>query len=459
MPLQTDAELHLVMYPWLAFGHISPFVQLARKLAALPGIRTTFITTSGNVPRVTELLSGSPNVSIHPLRLPHVEGLPPGIENTAEATPATAELLKVAVDLTQPDVATLLARLRPHAILYDCCQQWMPSIARPLGVKALAFSVFSLVSGAYITVPSRRSCSSELHLPPPGFPTTSSITSIPKYQAKDISYVFKSFNGMPCVYDRHVSGHEASDGIIFKSCMEMEGPYINYVESQFKKPVLLAGPVVPEPPKGKLETHWEEWLESFPENSNSVIFCSFGSETFLSDEGIKELLLGLEMVGMPFIAVINLRKGDESPEEVLKKKVPEGFEERVKGRGIVRTGWVQQQHILQHKKVGCYFCHAGLSSVVEGIVNECRLVMLPQFGDQFFNAALFAGDLGVGVEVERDGEDGSFTREGVRDAVMKVMGDEKVKEKQKELREFLLDKEVQGKFMVTFVEKLREMVV
>ena len=39
-----------------------------------------------------------------------------------------------------------------------------------------------------------------------------------------------------------------SDAISFKSCKEMEEPYRDYVERQFKKPVFLEGPIVREPP-------------------------------------------------------------------------------------------------------------------------------------------------------------------------------------------------------------------
>ncbi|KAH7683050.1 UDP-glucuronosyl/UDP-glucosyltransferase protein [Dioscorea alata] len=379
-----EAELHLVMYPWLAFGHIIPFIHLARKLSAQPGMSITFLTTAGNLPRITDLLSDSPTVSVHSIQLPHVDGLPPGIETTADGTPAMAELLKRAVDLTQPQVTELLTLLRPHAIIYEFSHQWVPSIARPLGVKAINFSVFSSISMAYLVVPSRRSCSGDMSKTPPGFPAESSISSVPNYQANDFAYIFKSFDGMPSVYDRFVSCIDTSDAIIIKSCVEMEGPYINYLESEYKKPVLLAGPTVPEPAIGDLESHWEEWLERFPEDS-SVILCSFGSETFLSDDSIKELLLGLEMTGLPFTAVLNFPKSSghedcncaHSHEEMLKQKLPEGFEERVKGRGIVHTGWVRQQQLLQHRKVGWYVCHAGFSSLMEGIVYGCRLVMLP----------------------------------------------------------------------------------
>ncbi|XP_039124313.1 anthocyanidin-3-O-glucoside rhamnosyltransferase-like [Dioscorea cayenensis subsp. rotundata] len=458
MPHSTHEDLHLMLYPWLAFGHINSFVQLARKLAAFPGIRITFLSSSGNVAHIAKLLSDSPTVSILSLKLPHVAGLPPGIESTSESTPAMAELLKRAVDLTKPDVTELLTHHRPNAIVYEFAHPWMPSIARPLGVKALFFSTFSSVSTAYLTVPSRRSCSGEMSKAPPGFPATSSMSTVANYQANDFAYIFKSFNGMPCVYDRVVSCMDSSDAIIMMCCMEMEGPYINYVKSEFNKPVLLAGPVVPEPAIGELESHWEGWLQKF--EAGSVVYCALGTEAILSDDSIKELLLGLEMVGLPFIVMINLPKGDTegNPEELLKKKVPEGLEERVKGRGIVHVGWVQQQQMLSHKSVGCFICHCGRNSLMEGMVSECGLVMLPQFGDQFLNSALLAGDLGVGVEVERDGENGMFTREGVRDAVTKVMEDDKVKERKRKWKEFLVDEKVQGMFMTRLVEELKEMV-
>ncbi|EXB54969.1 hypothetical protein L484_010549 [Morus notabilis] len=50
--------------------------------------------------------------------------------------------------------------------------------------------------------------------------------------------------------------------------------------------------------------------------------------------------------------------------------------------------------------------------------------MIPHEGDQFFQARLIGKILKAGVEVERDEEDGFFTRESVCKAIKTVMEEE-----------------------------------
>ncbi|KAG8090779.1 hypothetical protein GUJ93_ZPchr0011g28189 [Zizania palustris] len=454
-------ELHVVMFPFLAFGHISPFAQLARKMVDAGGVRVTFLSAEANVPRVEVMLGGGVlggAAAVAVLHLPRVPGLPEGAESTAEVSADGAELLKVAVDGTRPQVARLLAELRPDVVLFDFAMPWVPDLAAPLGVKTVMFSVFAAVSGAYLMVPARRlhgarPTIADLASAPAGFPPSSPLATVPAYQAADFSYVFTSFHGMPCVHDRATACHEASDAIALKTCVEMEGPYIDYMAAQCNKPMLVTGPIVPEPPVGELDERWATWLSSFPDNA--VVVASFGSETFLSPDAATELLLGLEATNLPFLAVINFPKGADAEKE-LKKHTPPGFEERLKGRGLVHTGWVQQQHILRHRSVGCFVNHSGLSSVVEGLVAGCRLVLLPMKGDQYLNAALFARELRIGTEVARRAEDGWFGREDVRDAVTAAVAGGRDGE-EKKWREFFTDDAVQTRFAKDFVAGLKKL--
>ncbi|RCV39054.1 hypothetical protein SETIT_8G192600v2 [Setaria italica] len=457
---RAGVATHVVMFPWLAFGHISPFAQLTRKLiSGDETLRVTFLTAAGNVPRVEAMLAEAAGaVAVLPLDLPSVPGLPPVAASTAELSADGAELLKVALDGTRPQVATLLAELRPDAVLFDFAVPWVCDVAAPLGVRALYFNVYSAATLA-LTVPARcpggqRPSAHELTAAPAGFPSDSPLVTLPAYQAANMTYVFESFYGMPSAYDRFIECFKGCFGIVMKTCAEMEGPYIDYILAQIGKPVLLAGPVVPEPPEGELEERWASWLSSFPENS--VVFASFGSETFLPAAAATELLLGLEATNRPFLAVLNFPKGADTEAE-LRARIPPGFEERVKGRGAVHTGWVQQQHILQHQSVGCYLNHAGFSSAVEGLVAGCRLVLLPMKGDQYVNAALLARELRVGVEVARRDEDGWFGGQDVSDAVALAMAEGGDGDGRK-WREFLTDDAVQKRFAGDFVRQLKELV-
>ncbi|KAI3506934.1 hypothetical protein L1887_21590 [Cichorium endivia] len=455
---ENNNELHLVMFPFLAFGHISPFVQLANKLSAYSGVRISFLAASANIPRIETMLNRTASTQIIPLNLPHVDGLPEGIENTADTSPATVELLKVALDLMQPQIKNLITDLKPNFVVFDFAQSWLPPIASELGIRTICFSVFMAIATAFVTAWFNRNIPptiEEVTKPPPGWPGTITLRT---FEAPDFLYVFKSFHGTPSVIDRMMKCFDGCDAILIKSCREIEGPYIDYFAKQIKKTVLLIGPLVPEPQSGELDQIWADWLSHFP--AKSVIYCSFGSETFLTDDQITELALGLELTGLPFFLVLNFPANLDSSAE-LTRTLPPGFIERVKGKGVVHSGWVQQRHILAHESVGCYVCHAGFSSVIEALVNDCQLVMLPLKGDQLLNSKLVALEWRVGVEVKRSDEDGYFGKEDVLEAVKSVMMEtenepaKSIRENHKKWKGVLQNNEAQDKYISDLVRDLK----
>ncbi|XP_027114332.1 anthocyanidin-3-O-glucoside rhamnosyltransferase [Coffea arabica] len=471
MEFNGGHRLHVVMFPFFAFGHISPFVQLSKKLS-LHGVQISFFSALGNVNRIKSMLhsdSAPTTTQVIPLTLPPVEGLPPGLESTSDLSRAQSELLNLALDLMQPQISSLLSQLKPHFVLFDFAQDWLPPLASQLGIKTVFYSIFVALSTSYLTVPARLprstaylarpSAIEDLKKPPPGFPETS-IKSVKTFEARGFLYMFKSFYSGASVYDRVLRGLNGCDVILAKTCREMEGPYVDYVTQQFKKPVLLVGPVVPEPSSEPLEGRWASWLGQF--EPKSVIYCSFGSEAFLSDEQVKELLLGLDLTGLPFFVVLNFPANTDISAE-LKRALPEGFLEKVKHKAVIHAGWVQQEQILAHQSVGCYVFHAGFSSVVEAIVNDCQLVMLPVRGDQLLNAKLVSGDLKAGVEVNRRDVDGYFGKDDIKDAVGRVMADidkepaKSIRGNHKKWKEFLQNSEIQTKFVSDLVKEMEAM--
>ncbi|KAI3506935.1 hypothetical protein L1887_21591 [Cichorium endivia] len=398
---ENNNELHLVMFPFLAFGHISPFVQLANKLSAYSGVRISFLAASANVRRIETMLNCTATTQIIPLTLPHVDGLP---EGNHLFLGFYGDQHRVGDRLVQPQYTT--NNRRSH--------QTSTRVAGTISLRT--------------------------------------------FEAPDFLYIFKSFHGTPSVIDRLMKCFDGCDAILIKSCREIEGPYLDYFAKQIKKPLLLIGPLVPEPHSGELDQTWTDWLSHFP--ARSVIYCSFGSETFLTDDQITELALGLELTGLPFFLVLNFPANLDSSAEV-KRTLPPGFMERVKGKGVVHSGWVQQRHILAHESVGCHVCHAGFSSVIEALVNDCQLVMLPLKGDQLMNSKLVALDWRVGVEVKRREEDGYFGKEDVLEAVKSVMMETKkepaksIRENHKKWKRFLQNNEIQNKYITDLVKDLK----
>uniref|UniRef100_A0A7C8ZE68 Anthocyanidin 3-O-glucoside 2''-O-glucosyltransferase n=1 Tax=Opuntia streptacantha TaxID=393608 RepID=A0A7C8ZE68_OPUST len=455
-------KLHVVMFPWFAFGHINPFIQLSNKLTSY-GIQISFFSIPGNIPRIKSSLNLSPPNQIIPLAVPPVEGLSPNVDSSSFLPPQIYGLLSQALDQMQPQVKTLLTQLQPDIVFFDFVQHWLPPLASELGIKSANFSVFSAVANSYLVVPSRMPDPNQpptiedLKKPPPGFPETS-VTGVRTFQAQDFMFLFKGSNGGAPAFERTMGYIKTSDAVIYKSCVEFEGPYIDYLKTQLGKPLLLAGPAVPMPPSGILEAKWAKWLDNFLETS--VIFCNFGSETYLDGAQIEELAVGLELTGLPFFLVLNFGIGGDAAEAKLEASLPKGFRDRVKDRGVVHTGWVQQQHILAHKSVGCYLNHSGFSSVIEALVNDCQLILIPQKGDQYMNSKLLSGDLKVGVEVNRRDADGYFGKEDILKAVQTVMLDidkepgKSIRAHHKKWKEFLLKKDIEDKYIANLVREL-----
>ncbi|KAL7212981.1 hypothetical protein ACSBR2_015643 [Camellia fascicularis] len=336
-------------------------------------------------------------------------------------------------------------------------------MARGLGIKSILYNVVSPAMVAYTLKPGKKLHENyelteiDLIQPPLGFPPSSSIR-LSSHEARGMAGLGLDQSGTTGISftERIIIWRSDCDAISFKTCAEIEGHFCDYVGKQYGKPVILAGPVVPVQSISTLEERWEKWLGGF--EAKTVIFCSFGSECVLEKGQFQELVLGLELTGMPFFAALKPPLGVEKIDEAL----PDGFQERTKGRGVVHGGWVQQPLILAHPSVGCNVTHCGYGSLLEALVCECALVLMPQYGDQIINSRLMGGDLEVGVEVERGEEDGLFTREGVCKAVRLVMDvdsdvGKKVKANHSKWRKFLSSKNLGSSYINGFIRKLQDM--
>ncbi|KAK4421195.1 Cyanidin 3-O-galactoside 2''-O-xylosyltransferase FGGT1 [Sesamum alatum] len=413
-----ENSFKIVMYPWFAMGHLTTFLHISNKFAE-KAHQIFFILPTRTQSKLHQFNLHPDLIKFIPITVPQVEGLPDGIETTADIPFPMYSLLRHAMDLTEPAIEALLRELKPHFIFFDFTH-WLPALARRLGIKSVHYCTISPASVAYLF---RDEPAADAFMePPPGFPPSAII-----------------------LYKHEARGVDTINNIKeFGSAMK------------FVQRVLTAGQFLPEPPTSTLDEKWAKWLDQF--KPKSVIFCSFGSEARLEKDQFQELILGFELTGFPFLAALKPPIGAETVDEAL----PEGFRERSAERGIVDGGWVQQQLILSHPSVGCFVTHCGWGSLSEAMVNECQLVLLPHVGDQPINARLMGGDLRVGVEVEKGGEDGLFTREGVMNAIRLVMEDEseigrEVRAKHAEWRKFLLREGLENSYFDDFVHKLQRL--
>lgn len=450
-----DKKFQIAMYPWFAMGHLTSFLHLANKFAKR-GHKIFFFVPSKTLQKLEQFNLHPDQITFIPVTVPHVQGLPPGSETTADIAYSMQPYLATAFDSTQPTIEAFLKDHKPQFVFFDYTH-WLPSVARPLGIKTIYYSTISSAATGYLaresgTFKNIQFTEADFIKPPPGFPSSSMIELYADEARQLIGGVTK-FGKNISFSERLFTSLTECDAIAFKSCRELEGPYCDYVENHFKRPILLAGPVVPEQPNSKLEEKWEKWLDTC--KPNSVIFCSFGSECILRKDQFQELLLGFELTDLPFLGALRPPVGVESIEAAL----PEGFKERTQERGVVHGGWMQQQLLLAHPSVGCFVTHCGYGSLSEGLVNKCQLVLLPSAGDQFINARVMGRDLKVGVEVEK-GEDGAFTKHSICKAIQSVMDVEsevgkEVRENHIKFRELLLTKGFEDSYIDCFAEKMQ----
>ncbi|CAN4087196.1 unnamed protein product [Withania somnifera] len=441
-----DKKLTFIMYPWYAMGHLTSFLHLSNKLAHR-GHKIFFVHPEKTLSKLEKFNLYPEFIDFKPVTVPHVDGLPIGAETTSDVPIFKQNFLCQSLDLTKPKIESLIEDIRPHFILYDFAY-WVPSVARKYGVKSVHYCSISPSSVGYLMRGEQPTPEAEMMKPPPGFPVNSSI-KLHKHEARLIAALHSmgkdassSGCGTVSFTQRMLLAFQDGDAIAFKTTREIEGAHCEFIEHKFKKPVVLAGPVLPEPIEtSNTEENWSKWLEQFQEKR--VIFCAFGSECKLKKDQFQELVLGLELTGLPFFAALKQPVEAETIEEAL----PEGFKERIQGKGIVHSGWAAQQLILSHPSA---------------MVNSCQLVLVPNFGDQFVNARLFGGDLKVGVEVERDEESGWFTKEGVCKAIKMLLDDESeeardIRANRAKWREFLLSKGLEDSYIDALVQKLQSL--
>ncbi|XP_073271059.1 cyanidin 3-O-galactoside 2''-O-xylosyltransferase FGGT1-like [Primulina huaijiensis] len=449
----SEEKLKILMYPWLAMGHLTTFLHLSNKLAERGHI-IFFLLPTKTQSKLNQFNLHPDRISFIPITIPHVEGLPEGAETTADISLAMGPLLRQAMDLTQPLVDSLLKEIKPHFVFFDFTY-WLPALARRFGIKSVGYMIVSPASVGYLL---RDELEADALLEPPtGFPPSVLKLSPQEVRSRMQWCTLKErWSGMNFV-ERLIMSIDECDALGFKSCREMEGPYCEFLEKKHKKPVILAGPVLPEPPTVSLDETWANWLHQF--TAKSVIFCAFGSEAILKLDQFQELVLGLEITGLPFLAAMKPPEGCNTVEEAL----PEGFKHRTEKRGVIHGGWVQQQLILSHPSIGCFVTHCGSGSLSEAMVSECQLVLIPHKGDHFINARMMEGELRVGVEVKRGDEDGFFTKEAVKETIELVMEEEseigkEIRANHAKWRDFLLTKGLEDSYMDEFVQQLRSLV-
>ncbi|KQJ84489.1 UDP-glycosyltransferase 91C1 [Brachypodium distachyon] len=447
----SSPPLRIVIVPWLAFGHMLPYLELAERLAAR-GHRVSYVSTPRNLARLPPLRpAAAPRVDLVALPLPRVEGLPDGAESTNDVPDDEREPLWKAFDGLAAPFAAFLANAcarddtRPHWILADCFHHWAVDAALDHKVPC---AMFLPTAAVIATMPQRQ---------PDHAASAPAEHAVPRHEIEATAPLLsdQGVSGMSIVQRYLLTKERCTVGAI-RSCVEWEPDSYPLAATILGMPVVPLGLLPPSPDGGRRAPDGSEhatvrWLDAQP--PSSVVYVALGSEVPLPVDHVHELALGLELAGTRFLWA--LRKPNGVPDADM---LPAGFQDRTRGHGLVTTGWVPQMSILAHGAVGAFLTHCGRNSLIEGLLLGHPLVMLPIFGDQGPNARAMERKK-VGLQVKRDDNDGSFNREGVADAVRGVMVDGEARRgfvaNARKMQNVVADEELQERYVDGFVQELR----
>lgn len=393
-----EPQVAVLMVPFPAQGHLNQLLHFSNLITSY-GLPVHYAGSSTHNRQAKLRIHGWDSQSLskihfHDFNLPPYSCPPPQPDPSFHFPTHLQPLFDASVHLRQP-VSQLLQQLSSNfkrvIVIHDCL---MASVVQDVKIIPNAESYAFVPISAF----------------------TAFFNSWEKMPQKPFTLDFDVPEGIPSTEDCSTPGISSfianqkdflgfESGRLYNTSSVIEGEYIELLKKMPGKAGmkhLAVGPLNPVEIKSKNEIDSHiclEWLDK--QETGSVIYISFGSTTSMTDEQITELALGLEKSGQKFIWV--LRRADTgdvfSGGEVTEPQLPEGYEERMKNRGIVVRVWAPQLKILAHPSVGGFMSHCGWNSCMESISMGVPMAAWPMHSDQPRNAVLVTDVLKIGTLV------------------------------------------------------------
>ncbi|KAJ4759039.1 UDP-glycosyltransferase 89B1 [Rhynchospora pubera] len=357
----SNPTKHILVIPFPAQGHLLPLLDLVHLLSIRHGFSLSILVTPQNLPLIQPFLSSTPAASPLVFPLPSHPSVPSGIEHSRHLPPHIHHaFLSLPLSLLKPQILSW-AKSIPNPIsllISDSFLGWTESLAREIGVPRVYFAC----TGGF-ELPQMFGCYK------PGDP--------------DWEFIRES-----------ILANFTSWGLFTNTFNALESEYISYLKNFYgHNRVWAVGPIQPTgPPTSRggnssvSSVELEKWFDTCP--PKSVVYVCFGSQHTPSVSQACAIASALELSGVRFIWALG----------GLSSVIPEGFEEKTKGKGLVIRGWAPQVEILHHPAVGSFLTHSGWNSVLEGVMAGVTLLTWPMKAEQFVNAKLLVEAVGIAAK-------------------------------------------------------------
>ncbi|CAN4118473.1 unnamed protein product [Withania somnifera] len=393
-----NAQVAVVMVPLPAQGHLNQLLHLSRLITSY-NIPVHYVGAATHIRQAKFRVHGfdpvtAKNLHFYELPTPPSENPPPNPNASTKFPNHLIPSFYETIHLREP-VCSLVRQLlganhRKVIVIYDSMMTWVvqdvPAIPNAQCYRFNSISAFHTFSYIWESRGKPFQAGTEI------------FEDIPSIENCSTPELWELWNKQQSLEGK------ISSGELFNSSRVIESLYLDLVAKEINGLNLWAiGPFNPllltEQHKDSTKRHQTlDWLDK--QEPDSVIYVSFGSSTSLSSEEIEQLAIGLEKSVQKFVwALRDADKGDIFAGEERRARLPEGYEERLKGRGIIVRDWAPQLEILEHPSTGGFMSHCGWNSCMESISMGVPIAAWPMHSDQPRNAQLVTKFLKIGLNV------------------------------------------------------------
>ncbi|KAM3205708.1 hypothetical protein P3L10_029118 [Capsicum annuum] len=416
-----DAQVVVVMVPLPAQGHLNQLLHLSRLITSY-NIPVHYVGATTHIRQAKFRVHGfdpltAKNLHFHEFPTPPFENAPPNPNASHKFPNHFMPLLYATIHHREP-VCSLVRQLlganhRRVIVIYDSLMTWVvqdvPTIPNAECYRFNSISAFYMHSSNWEARGKPFEAETEI------------FEDIPSIEDCATTELWELWNKQQPIEGKICSGE------LYNSSRAIEGLYLDLVAKEVNGFNLWAiGPFNPllltEQKKDSNKRHQIfDWLDR--QEKNSVIYVSFGTTTSLSDKEIEELAIGLEKSMQKFIWVLrDADKADVFAGEERRAQLPEGYEVRLKGRGVIVRDWAPQLEILAHPSTGGFMSHCGWNSCMESISMGVPIAAWPMHSDQPRNSQLITKVLKIGLNVRHWAHrDELVTSEIIENAVRTLM--------------------------------------
>ncbi|KAL2897097.1 UDP-glycosyltransferase 90A1 [Bienertia sinuspersici] len=423
-------------------GHTIPLLHLTKLIHThRPQATFTIFTTSANKPFISASLSRLPTKTVTITCLPFSptkDGIPLGVESTDQLPSMSLfHSFAFATNNIQPHFETALEHVQtsPNPISFlitDEFLYWTQESASKFNIFRFTFNGMSTyVAALSMNIVQYRLFSEDKSkdevIQVPELPwigvrkdefDSSFFVNDP--QDPQLDFIIKCYNAT-----------SMSGGVLVNSFYEIEQPFVGYVNSKAHAKFWCVGPLCLADEKPILlerseKPEWITWLDKKLVQGKPVLYVAFGSQAEISNDQLKEITIGLLESSVDFLWALRIKPHQE---EILN-----GFDEKLKDKGLVVRSWVEQRDILDHDGVQGFLSHCGWNSTMESVCAGVPILAWPMMAEQHLNAKMVVEEIKVGLRVETfDGSPRGFVKwEGLSKMVKELMeGDMGMKAKKK----------------------------